>query len=179
MIGLTILEVCSSIFIFNTTNNNFELYTDTFDEFSFTQLKDEPEEIPNSSDNTPYHLQHEKTGPRSFEGNRNLRLEKSSTDAYIVLILSYARSPFREFESYLRIVVDSNEGDIQLMLKQYNSNFVTYELQLGIYSVEDVSEAVNTRSDHEGTLQIEYEDVTMETKLILTRFGSTFWNVKV
>ena len=26
--------------------------------------------------------------------------------------------------------------------------------------------------DHEGTLQIEYDDISMKTKLILTRFGS-------
>ena len=58
MIGLLSLEVYNSVFNINTTNSNFELFTDTFDEFSFTELKDEPEEIPNSSDFTPYHLQH-------------------------------------------------------------------------------------------------------------------------
>ena len=35
MLGLTDLEVHSSIFNINKTNNKFELYTDTFDEFSF------------------------------------------------------------------------------------------------------------------------------------------------
>ena len=33
--------------------------------------------------------------------------------------------------------------------------------------------------DHEGTLQIEYDDISMKTNLILTRFGGTFWNVEV
>ena len=28
--------------------------------------------------------------------------------------------------------------------------------------------------DHEGTLQTEYDDITMKTKPTLTRFGSTF-----
>ena len=37
MIGLTSLEVYNSIFNINKTNNKFELYTDTFDEFSFGQ----------------------------------------------------------------------------------------------------------------------------------------------
>ena len=46
--------------------------------------------------------------------------------------MAYARSPFRDFESYLRIVVDLDEDDIQLILKQYNANFVTYELDPGI-----------------------------------------------
>ena len=37
--------------------------------------------------------------------------------------MGYARSPFRAFESYVRIVVGLVEDDIQLRLKQYNSNF--------------------------------------------------------
>ena len=88
--------------------------------------------------------------------------------------MSYARSPFIDFESYLRIVVGLDEDDIQLILKQYNSNFVTYQLSQGIYTIEDISKAVSTKGDHEGTLKIENDDITMETKIILTRFGSTF-----
>ena len=61
MIGLTSLEVYNSILNINKTNNNFGLYTDKFDEFSFEELKEELEEILNISDITPYHLQHEKT----------------------------------------------------------------------------------------------------------------------
>ena len=60
MIVLLSLEVYNSIFLINTTNNKFELYTDNFDEVSFEELKDELEEILNISDITPYHLQHEK-----------------------------------------------------------------------------------------------------------------------
>ena len=60
MIGLISLEVYNSIFNITDENNNFELYTDNVDEFSFTELKDELEEIPNISDITPYHLQQEK-----------------------------------------------------------------------------------------------------------------------
>ena len=32
--------------------------------------------------------------------------------------------------------------------------------------------------DHEGTLQFEYDDISKKTKHILTRFGSTFRNLK-
>ena len=46
--------------------------------------------------------------------------------------MDYARSPFRDFEGYLRIVVRLDEDDIQITLKQYNSNFDTYELSPGI-----------------------------------------------
>ena len=55
-----------------------------------------------------------------------MRSETSTTDGYIILLLGYARSPFRNFESFLRLVVSLEENDIQLTLKQYNSNFVTY-----------------------------------------------------
>ena len=85
--------------------------------------------------------------------------------------MGYARSPFRGFESYLRIVVGLDEDDIHLTLKQYNSKIVTYEVSPGIYSVEDISKAVYKTGDHERTLQIEFDDITMKTKLILTRFG--------
>ena len=63
MIGLTTLEVYNSLFIINQENNKFELYTDTFDEFSFTELKDELEEILNISNITDEHLQDEIIAP--------------------------------------------------------------------------------------------------------------------
>ena len=62
--------------------------------------------------------------------------------------MCYARSPFRDFESFLRIVVGLNEDDIQMIFKQYKSYFVTYELYPGVYTIKDVSEAVHTKGDH-------------------------------
>ena len=85
--------------------------------------------------------------------------------------LGCARSPFRVFESYLRIVVGLNEDDIQLTLKQYISNFVTYEISPRIYTIEDIAEAVYTMDDHKGTLKIDFDGITMKTKLILKRSG--------
>ena len=82
----------------------------------------------------------------------------------MILLLGYARSPFRDFESYLRIVVGSDEENIQLILKQYNSHFITYELTPGIYTIQDISNAVHTFSGHNNTLQIEYDDISMKTK---------------
>ena len=72
--------------------------------------------------------------------------------------MGYARSPFRDFESYLRIVVGLDEDDIQLILKQYNANFVTYELDPGIYTIGDLQEAAYPLGDH-GTIQIEDDDL--------------------
>ena len=42
--------------------------------------------------------------------------------------MGYARSPFRGFESCLRIVVGLDEDDIQLLLKQENSYSITCEI---------------------------------------------------
>ena len=178
MIGLIDLEVYNSIFNITKENNKFELYTDTFDEFSFTELKDELEEILDFPNITDEHLQHETIAPRIIEAYKKLRLQKSSTDGYIILLMYYARSPFRDFESFLRMRGDLDEDDIQLILKQYNSNFVTYELDTGNYTIEDLQKAVYRLGDHEGTLQIKYDDSNKKVKLILTRFVLTFGTLR-
>ena len=88
--------------------------------------------------------------------------------------MGYARSPFRDFESYLRNVVGLDEDDIQLISKQYNAIFVTYDLDPASYTIDYLQEAVYPLGDHEGTLQIENDDSNKKTKLVLTRFGSIF-----
>ena len=80
---------------------------------------------------------------------------------------------FLEILSYLRIGVGLNEDFMELILKQYTSTFVIYEILPGIYTIEENSEAVYTMGDHDGTLQIQYDDISMKTKLVLTCFGGT------
>ena len=93
--------------------------------------------------------------------------------------MANARSPFRDFENFLRIVVGLNEDDIQLILKQWNSFFITYELSVGIYTIIVISEAVFTLGDHEETQQIDYDGISMKTKRFLTRFGRTFGTLRL
>ena len=178
MIGLVDLEVYNSIFNITKENNKFELYTDTFDEFSFMELKDEVEEILNISNITDAHLEDDKLGPKIADTYWRLRSDKSSHDGYIILLMGYARSPFRDFESYLRIVIGLEEDNIRLILKQYNEKFVTYELEPGNYNIKDIQRAVHPLGDHEGTLKIEYDDLNKKVKLTLTRFGSTFGTLR-
>ena len=177
-LGLTDLKVYKSIFNINTTTNKFELYTDTFDEFSFDELKDELEEILDFSIITDEDLQDEIIGPRIIKAYWKLRSDKSSTDCYIILLMGYARPIFRDFKSYLRIVICLDVDDIQLILKQYNEKFVTHELSPGNYTIEDLQEVVYLLRDLEGTLQIEYDELNEKTKLILTPFGSTFGTLR-
>ena len=75
------------------------------------------EEIPNIPNITNDPLEDETVGPRIIIAYWGLRSEKSSTDGYIILLMGYARSPFRNFESYLRIVVGLDKNDIQIDFK--------------------------------------------------------------
>ena len=88
--------------------------------------------------------------------------------------MGFAQCPFRGFGRDLKSVVGLDVDDIHLFLKQYVSNFVTYEKSPGIHPIEDISQISYPMGDHEGTLQIEYDDIIMKTKLILTRFGGIF-----
>ena len=178
MLGLIDLEVYNSIFNITKENNKFELYTDTFDEFSFEELKDDVEEILNIPEITDDHLEDDILAPRIAETYRKLRSDKSSHDGYIILLMGYARSLFRDFESYLRIVVGLERDNIRLISKQYNEKLVTYELDPGNYTIEDLKKAVYPLGDHEGTLQIEYDNLNKKVKLILTRFGGTFGTLR-
>ena len=117
VIGLVNIEVYKSIFNINTTNNNSIIIQISFEDFSFEELKDELDEIPNISDITPYRLRHEKIGPRIIEAYRKLGLEKSNTDGYIILLMGETRSLFGDFESCFRIKVGLDGDDVQLILK--------------------------------------------------------------
>ena len=133
MIGLPSLEVYYSFSDITEKNNKFEINTDFFEGLSFTELKDDVDEILGLSDIPPEYPQDKLMGPRIFEAYQVLSSEKRQTVAYIMLLMGNARSPFREFEKYLRIVVGLDTDDIQLFLKHYVSNFVTYEKPPAIY----------------------------------------------
>ena len=117
LIGFVDLEVYNSIYKITKENNKIELFTDSFDEFSFDELKDELEEIPNFQNTTVADLEDEITGPRIIKAYWKLRSDKSSHDGYIILLMGFARSPFRDSESYLRIVIGLEEDNIRLILK--------------------------------------------------------------
>ena len=170
MIGLTNLEVYNSIFNITEENNKFKLYRDS-GKFGFSELKDELEKILNIPHITNEHLDDEIIGPRIIDEFNKPSTEKKNSDGYMMLLLGYARSLFRDFESYLRIVVDLAGEDIQLILKEYNSRFITYELTPGIYSIQDVSDTIHNFSGHMEIIQIEYDDISMKTKIILKYIG--------
>ena len=101
-------------------------------------MKDELEEIVSISDISPKDLNNDELGANLFEAYRNLKLEKSNTDGYILLLLGCSMSPFRDFENYLRFNAGLNKDDVQLILKQKNSHFITYEISPRNYSFDDI-----------------------------------------
>ena len=84
MIRLSCLEVYNSSFNKTEQNTKFELYPDTFHKLSFEELRDELEEIFAISDITTSHLQQEKRGSPIIQAEKELGLEKSSTDGYTI-----------------------------------------------------------------------------------------------
>ena len=167
MLGLVNLEVYNSIFNITEENNKFEIYRDTPTKFQFLDLKDELEEILGLPHITREHLLDDETASRIFDEYHKLSHETKKSDGYTILLLNYSRSQFRDFESFLRIRVGLDEEDFQLILKEYNSHFITYELSPGIYTKQDISDAVQTFSGHSEIIDIEYDDISMKTKVIL------------
>ena len=171
MLGLVNLEVYNSLFNITEENNKFELYRDISKKFGFLELKDELEEILNISNITNEHLDDEILGPRIINEYIKPSTEKRNNDGYMILLFGYTRSRIRDFESYLRIVIGLDEKDIQLILKEYNSHFITYELHPGIYSIQDISDTIYNFSVSDESIHVEYDDISMKTKIILKYIG--------
>ena len=167
MLGLVNLEFYNSVFNITEENNKFEIYRDMSNKFGFLQLKDKVEEILNFPHITDDHLNDEILGPRIIDEYIKLSIEEKSRDGYMVLLFGYSASSFRDFESYLRLVIGLDEKDIQLILKEYNSHFITYELTPGTYTIKDISDAIQTFSGHEGTIHLEYDDISMRATIVL------------
>ena len=88
------------------------------------------------------------------------------------ILAIYTSSVFQDFESFLRTQIDLVEDDIKLVLDEYNSSFITYELEPGFYTFKDISEALlkiipSKYGEHHNhkAIDIEYDDMKMKTKL--------------
>ena len=79
---------------------------------------------------------------------------------------------FQDFESFLRTEIDLVEDDFRLVLDEYNSSFITYELEPGIYTFKDISEALFNILQAEfevfnKSIDIEFDEISMKTKLVV------------
>ena len=60
-----------------------------------------------------------------------------------MFLIDHPESPFRDFESYLSILVCFDEDDNQLILEQNKSYFTANEPSSGNYSIKDISEVLS------------------------------------
>ena len=93
-------------------------------------------------------------------------------EQYMNILAIYNSSIFQDFESFLRTQIDLVEDDIKLVLEEYNSIFITYELEPGTYSYRKISEALFNilqleyqSSDSE--IPIRLDDITKKTELVV------------
>ena len=173
MIGLTDLEVYNSIFNITEENNKFELYKFPDKKaggVSYTKVRDEIEKDLDIEDITAADLQDDIIAPIIIKEYNEQVTKRMNDDGYMDILARYTSSVFQDFESYLRTEVDLVEDDIKLVLDEYNLSFITCELDPGIYTFKDISEALYSilQSDCPGdcnVIVIEYDIINMKTKL--------------
>ena len=145
MIGLTDLEVYNSIFNITEENNKFKLYKFPDEKaggVTYEKVRDENEKDLGIEDITAEDLQHDIIGPNIIEEYEEQVTKRMNDEQYMNILAIYTRSVFQDFESFFRTQIDLVEDDIKLVLDEYNSNFITYELALGIYTYRDIAEAL-------------------------------------
>ena len=86
------------------------------------------------------------------------------------IVAGYVSSVFQDFESYLRTKVDLVEDDVRLVLDEYNSSFITFDLEPGIYTFKYISEALFNILQPEypepsNTILFEFDDIIRKIKL--------------
>ena len=175
MIGLTDLEVYNSIFNITEENNKFELYKFPDEKaggVTYEKVRAEIEKDLGIEDITAEDLQEDIIGPIIIEEYKEQVAKRMNDEQYTNILAIYIRSMFQDFESFLRTQIDLVEDDIKLVLDEYNSNFITYELAPGIYSYRDIAEAVfyilQTEYPQSGSeILIRLDDITKKTKLVV------------
>ena len=175
MIGLTDLEVYTSIFNITEQNNKFELYKFPDEKsggVTYEKVRDEIERDLDISDIRAADLQDDIIAPIIIEEYKKQVTKRMENGGYMKILAGYVSFVFQDFESYLRTEVDLVEDDVKLVLDEYNSSFITYELDQGIYTFKDISEALFNilQSEYPGpsnVIDIEYDDITRKTKLVV------------
>ena len=175
MIGLTDLEVYNSFFNITEQNNKLELYKlldGKSGGVSYEKVRDEIERDLDISDITATDLQDDIIAPIIIEEYREQVTKRKKAVGYLNIVAGYVSSVFQDFESYLRTEVDLVQDDVKLVWDKYNSSYITYTLEPGIYTFKDFSEALFIRllSENPGpsnVIDTEYDDITMKIKLVV------------
>ena len=175
MIGLTDLEVYNSIFNITEENNKFDLYIFPDEKaggVTYEKVRDEIEKDLDIEDITADDLQDDIIGPIIIEKYNEQVTKRMNDEQYMNIFAIYTRSVFQDFESFLRTQIDLIEDDIKLVLDEYNSSFITYELEPGLCSYREISEALFyiLQSEYPSSgseILIRLDDITRKTKLVV------------
>ena len=175
MMGLIDLEVYNSIFNITEQNNKLQLFKFPDEKsggVTYEKIRDEIEKDLDIGDITATDLQDDIIGPIIIEEYREQVTKRMKDDQYMKILAICSSSVFQDFESFLRTQIDLVQDDIKLVLDEYNSSFITYELNPGIYTFKDISEALFNilQSEYPGpsnVIDIEYDNITMKTNLVV------------
>ena len=131
MIGLTDLEVYTSIINITGENNKFELYKFPDEKaggISCIKVRDEIEKDLDIEHITAADLQDDILDPIIIEEYKKQVTKRMKDDKYMIIGVGYVSSVFQDFESYFRTEVDLVEDDVKLVLDEISSSFITFEL---------------------------------------------------
>ena len=123
-------------------------------------------------DITAADLQDDIIGPIIIEEYKEQVTKRMKDEQYMNILAIYTSSVFQDFESFPRTQIDLIEDDVKLVLDEYNSSFIFYELEPCIYSYREASEALFNilqleypSSDSE--ILIRLDEITRKTKLVV------------
>ena len=175
MIGLVDLEVYNSIFNITEENNKFQLYKfpdEKAGSVTYEKVRDKIEKDLCIEDITAEDLQDDIIGPIIIEEYNEQVTKRMKDEQYMNILAIYISSVFQDFESFLRTQIDLVEDDVKLVSDEYNSSFITYELNPGNYNYSDLSEALfyTLQSEYpssDSEILIRLDEITRKTKLVV------------
>ena len=175
MIGLTDLEVDNFIHIITEQNNKLQLYKFPDEKsggISYEKVRDEIERELGISDITAADLQDDILAPIIIDEYKEQVTKRMKNEQYTNIVAGYVCSVFQDFERLLRTEIDLIKDDIELVLDEYNSSFITYKSTPGVHTFKDISEALFNilQSEYPGpsnVIDIEIDDITTKTKLVV------------
>ena len=175
MIGLASVEIYNSAFNVTEENNKFELYKfpdSKIGDISYEKMRDEIEKELEITDITASDLQDNIIGPFIFKEYKEQLIKTMKDDKYMVILGFYIHSIFQDFKSYLKTEIDLVEEDIILVLDEYNSIFITYELKTSIYAFIGLLEALFNifqpeYDEFNYVISIGFDDITRKARLVV------------
>ena len=121
-------------------------------------------------------LQDDIIDPIFIKEYREQVTKRMKDDKYMFILSTYVDSVFQDFESSLRTQIGLVEDDVRLVLDEYNSSFIIYELTPVIYTFKDLYEALFNilQSECPGSnnvIAIKFDNITTKNKLVVN-FGN-------